>query len=73
MPHSAGTQRATSATFEARAGSTCHISLEQGFNMSYLRHNAHYTGGQGGASGPLNEANVDALLIAPLLDGKSAP
>ncbi|MDG2539476.1 Six-hairpin glycosidase-like protein [Dyella jiangningensis] len=73
MPHSAGTQRATAATFEARAGSTCHISLQQGFNMSYLRHNAHYTGGQGGASGPLNEANVEALLIAPQADGKSAP
>jgi hypothetical protein len=73
MPHSAGTQRATSATFEAHAGSTCHISLQQGFNMSYLGHNAHYTGGQGGASGPLNEANVEALLIAPQADGKSAP
>lgn len=73
MPHSAGMQRATSATFDARAGGTCHISLEQGFNMSYLRHNAHYTGGQGGAGGPLNEANVDALLLAPLAEGKSAP
>ncbi|RAO76702.1 Six-hairpin glycosidase-like protein [Dyella jiangningensis] len=73
MPHSEGTQRATSATFEARAGSTCHVSLEQGFNMSYLRHNAHYTGGQGGAGGPLNEASVEALLVAPLSDGKSAP
>ncbi len=73
MPHSAGVQRATSAAFAAHAGGTCHINLEQGFNMSYLRHNAHYTGGQGGAGGPLNEADVQALLVAPLADGKSAP
>ena len=73
MPHSVETQRATSAAFEAHAGGSCHISLEQGFNMSYLRHNAHYTGGQGGASGPLNEANVEALLVAPLSQGTSAP
>ncbi|HJP97265.1 MAG TPA: Six-hairpin glycosidase-like protein [Rhodanobacteraceae bacterium] len=66
MPHSIAEQRSTTATFEARAGARCTFSLEQGFNMSDLAHFVHYTGGEGGAGGPLNEANVDALHIAPL-------
>jgi hypothetical protein len=33
--------------------------------MSYLRHNAHYTGGAGGSAGPLNEADVGDLLVQP--------
>jgi hypothetical protein len=37
--------------------------------MSFLRHFAHYTGGQGGIEGPLNEARVGDLLIAPLATG----
>jgi hypothetical protein len=66
MPHSIAEQRSTTGTFEARAGARCTFALEQGFNMSDLAHFVHYTGGVGGASGPLNEANVDALHIAPL-------
>jgi hypothetical protein len=66
MPHSIAGQRSTTATFEAMAGARCSFALEQGFNMSDLAHFVHYTGGVGGASGPLNEANVDALHIAPL-------
>jgi hypothetical protein len=73
MPHSDGAQRSTSATFSAHAGAMCRFGLNEGFNMSFLRHNAHYTGGQGGASGPLNAASVDALLIAPLSTGNQGP
>ncbi|WP_233171935.1 Six-hairpin glycosidase-like protein [Dyella sp. ASV21] len=65
MPHSVGSQRSTSASFTASAGAPCHFSLEQGFNMSYLSHNAHYTGEQGGASGAVNDATVEALLLSP--------
>ncbi|MEI7037970.1 Six-hairpin glycosidase-like protein [Fulvimonas yonginensis] len=65
MPHSMGRQRSTYAEFQAREGQRCRFALEDGFNMSYLRHNAHYTGGTGGSRGPLNEADVGDLLIAP--------
>jgi hypothetical protein len=41
--------------------------------MSFLRHNAHYTGGQGGADGPVNDAAVDGLLIAPVASGTLTP
>lgn len=66
MPHSVGEQRSTYGSFEADAGATCHFALDDGFNMSYLSHFSHYTGGAGGSSGPLNQASVGALLIAPL-------
>jgi hypothetical protein len=66
MPHSDGRQQSTWGDFRARAGARCRFSLEDGFNMSYLRHNAHYTGGTGGEKGPLNEADIGDLLIAPL-------
>ncbi|HEV2621704.1 MAG TPA: Six-hairpin glycosidase-like protein [Frateuria sp.] len=66
MPHSDGHQRSTWVDFTAEAGRHCRFSLRDGFNMSYLRHNAHYTGGAGGEAGALNEADVGALLIAPL-------
>lgn len=66
MPHSDGRQHSTWADFSAKAGAGCRFSLEDGFNMSYLRHNAHYTGGAGGDAGPLNNADVGDLLIAPL-------
>jgi len=66
MPHSVGTQRSTWGEFDALAGSRCSFALDDGFNMSYLQHFAHYTGGSGGIDGPLNEADVDALHIAPL-------
>lgn len=65
MPHSVGLQRSTTATFRAREGARCRFRLDQGFNMSDLRHNAHYTGEQGGASGPVNDAAVDAMLVSP--------
>lgn len=66
MPHSRGEQRSTSVEFDARAGRTCVIALHDGFNMSDLRHFARYTGGEGGADGPLNEARIGALEIAPM-------
>ncbi len=65
MPHSAGMQPSTTAAFDAKAGARCSFALEQGFNMSFLAHNAHYTGGEGGSGGPLNEAMIGALRIAP--------
>ncbi|HET9835377.1 MAG TPA: Six-hairpin glycosidase-like protein [Rhodanobacteraceae bacterium] len=71
MPHSAGMQRSTTATFTAKAGARCTFELGQGFNMSFLAHNAHYTGGAGGSSGPLNEAGVGALRIVPLAQGEA--
>jgi hypothetical protein len=69
MPHGAGTQRSTTATFTAKAGARCTFELGQGFNMSFLAHNAHYTGGAGGSSGPLNEADIGALRIVPMAQG----
>jgi hypothetical protein len=41
--------------------------------MSYLAHNAHYTGGTGGSSGPLNDADVGTLRIVPLPATGNAP
>ena len=66
MPHSKGEQRSTSVEFDARAGQACVIALRDGFNMSDLRHFARYTGGEGGAEGPLNEARIGTLEIAPV-------
>ena len=66
MPHSVREERSTWGRFHARAGATCHFALEDGFNMSYLGHFAHYTGGQGGTAGPLNDAAVKGMVIAPL-------
>jgi hypothetical protein len=65
MPHSVRTQPSTWGRFDARAGASCQFSLDDGFNMSYLGHFAHYTGGSGGSDGALNRADVHALLIAP--------
>jgi len=73
MPHSVGTQRSTYGEFTASANARCTFALEDGFNMSYLQHFAHYTGGAGGIDGPLNQADVDALRIAPLAKGTSTP
>jgi Bacterial alpha-L-rhamnosidase 6 hairpin glycosidase domain len=78
MPHSDGWQASTSARFEAHAGASCTFSLLQGFNMSDLAQFAHYTGSaaarapNGGASGPLNRAQIGALRIAPLPAGSKA-
>ncbi|MBD8874385.1 Six-hairpin glycosidase-like protein [Rhodanobacter sp. DHB23] len=65
MPHSVGEELSTTARFTADAGAHCSFALDDGFNMSYLAHNAHYTGGTGG-SAPLNDADVGALRIVPL-------
>jgi hypothetical protein len=73
MPHSVGTQRSTYGEFSAAAHAACQFSLEDGFNMSYLQHFAHYTGGAGGIEGPLNKADIDDLLIAPLARGTTTP
>jgi len=72
MPHSTGEQLSTTAEFSANAGAHCSFALQQGFNMSYLAHNAHYTGGVGGSDGPLNDADVGTLRIVPL-PAKTAP
>ncbi|HKU79491.1 MAG TPA: Six-hairpin glycosidase-like protein, partial [Rhodanobacteraceae bacterium] len=66
MPHSVGQQSSTSGTFAANAGAHCTFALQQGFNMSDLMNFAHYTGGAGGSEGPLNDARIGALHIAPL-------
>ncbi len=73
FPHSLGVQRSSWARFSAKAGAACRFSLEDGFNMSYLAHFAHYTGGTGGSDGPLNQAELHELLIAPLADSHDAP
>ncbi len=73
MPHSVGTQRSTYGEFSAPAHASCRFALEDGFNMSYLQHFAHYTGGAGGIDGPLNDASIDDLLIAPLAGETTTP
>ncbi|OOG45638.1 Six-hairpin glycosidase-like protein [Rhodanobacter sp. C01] len=73
MPHSTGVQRSTWGRFAAKAGARCHFALDDGFNMSYLTHFAHYTGGAGGSDGPLNSASIGDLLIAPLSGGIASP
>jgi hypothetical protein len=65
MPQAIGTQRSSVARFHAVAGARCAFALRQGFNMSFLTEAALYTGGQGGAAGPLNAARIGALLISP--------
>ncbi|MFA6229997.1 MAG: Six-hairpin glycosidase-like protein [Rhodanobacter sp.] len=73
MPHSVRTQQSTYGEFSAPAHASCQFTLEDGFNMSYLQHFAHYTGGAGGIDGPLNNASIDDLLIAPLARGTTTP
>ncbi|MEN5426101.1 Six-hairpin glycosidase-like protein [Stenotrophomonas pennii] len=65
MPHSVAVQESTAAEFDLPAGS-CTFQLQDGFNMSALQHFSHYTGGKGGRAGVLNEADVKALLLAPI-------
>ena len=69
MPQSHGVQASTVVRFEADAGARCTFRLAGGFNMSDLAHFAYYTGGAGGASGPLNAADIFTLRIAPLAPG----
>ena len=73
MPHSDGTQHSTTVSFTAQARARCSFSVEQGFNMSYLRNFSHYTGGSGGSDGPLNTASIGDLLITPLAAGTPTP
>lgn len=72
MPHGAGVQRSSPVVIETKAGTGCRVDLRDGFNMSYLSHNAHYTGGAGGIDGPLNAADIGALHVMPLTE-TSAP
>ncbi|UYB53904.1 Six-hairpin glycosidase-like protein [Xanthomonas sp. AM6] len=65
MPHSVGEQESTAAVFALKAGQDCRIRLAPAANMSALQHFARYTGGQGGADGVVNAADVAALLIVP--------
>lgn len=65
MPHSVGEQLSTYGIVKAKAGAHCTFALQQGFNMSDLSHFAHYTGGKGGVDGPLNDARIGDLLVAP--------
>ncbi|WEN14662.1 Six-hairpin glycosidase-like protein [Rhodanobacter sp. AS-Z3] len=73
MPHSVRLQSSSWGRFTASAGAACHFSIDDGFNMSYLDHFAHYTGGHGGSDGPLNQADVHDLRIAPLAPGHHSP
>lgn len=65
MPHSVAVQQSTAAEFDVPAG-MCELTLQEGFNMSALEHFSHYTGGKGGRTGVLNQADVKALLLAPI-------
>ena len=53
----------TGFLFKARAGAACELRVADGLNMSYLGHFARYTGGQGGAAGALNRADIAAAQI----------
>ncbi|MGE8260542.1 MAG: Six-hairpin glycosidase-like protein, partial [Stenotrophomonas sp.] len=65
LPHSVAAQESTAASFAVPKG-RCTVTLEEGFNMSALEHFAHYTGGKGGREGVLNQAQVQALKVAPV-------
>jgi len=66
MPHGASTQRSSSVVIDVPGAATCRFTLRDGMNMSYLTHNARYTGGAGGTDGPLNDATIGALHAVPL-------
>jgi len=66
MPHSDGRQRSSAVSFDAHAGQRCTFTLAEGFNMSFLAHNAKFTGGLGGPDGPVNSADTGDLQIAEL-------
>ncbi|BCT93267.1 hypothetical protein LYSHEL_22910 [Lysobacter helvus] len=65
MPHREGEGDSTSWTYTAKAGVPCRFTLHDGTNMSDLAHFVHYTGGKGGAGGPLNDAEVGDLILDP--------
>jgi hypothetical protein len=66
MPHSEARQQSTAVAFDARAGQRCSFALDEGFNMSFLAHNAKFTGGAGGSAGPVNSADTGDLQISTL-------
>lgn len=66
MAHGIRRQVSTPARFDLPAHGSCTISLEPGFNMSYLAQFAHYTQAKGGASGPLDTARVFGASLMPL-------
>ena len=66
MPHSEGKQSSTAVAFSARAGQRCTFTLDEGFNMTFLAHNAKFTGGPGGPGGPVNSADIGDLQIVQL-------
>ncbi|MGH8122620.1 MAG: Six-hairpin glycosidase-like protein, partial [Rudaea sp.] len=66
MPQSIAMDISSAVAFDAQAGGKCTFALQQGFNMSFLARNKLYTGEQGGAAGPLNEADYGELRIVPL-------
>lgn len=68
MPHGAAMQRSSEVVIDVPAGSRCRFTLRDGVNMSYLSHNAHYTGGVGGIDGPLNAADIGPLHAMPLTE-----
>jgi hypothetical protein len=53
----------TGVVFDAHGGVRCGITIEDGFNMSYLEHFGLYTGGRGGREGPRNLADISAAQI----------
>jgi hypothetical protein len=65
MPHRGEVKwgYSTGFLFKARAAERCEARLADGFNMTYLAHFALYTGGRGGASGPLNGADIAAARV----------
>jgi len=75
MPHGAAMQRSSPVVIDVPNAATCRFTLRDGMNMSYLSHNARYTGGAGGVDGPLNEATIGALHAVPVratIQGNSA-
>jgi hypothetical protein len=66
MPHSVEANSwglSTALIFNANANEACEVLIEDGFNMSYLTHFSRYTGGRGGASGPLNRVDIGGAQI----------
>jgi len=66
MPHGTAMQRSSNVVIEVPEAATCRFTLRDGINMSYLSHNARYTGGAGGTDGPLNDATIGALHAVPV-------
>jgi hypothetical protein len=66
MPHLADWSRWGDSGFvpvELEAGQTYTVTIEDGFNMSYLAHYESYIGGRGGGSEPSNFVNISAVKL----------